>query len=150
MPSYDVCWNPSTPTPVTFRDHQTGGPYSGDGTCRTQTEYVYTATAACSDATVFPFTMHVQPDSTQIKLASPNDSGTIRFTDACSASAYIHINMSLKSSGGAGYTIDGGKPTIRNDPQRSFLDQYLVPALVVVVLAGIAFALLRRRRRKHP
>jgi len=132
---YLVRWNPSKPEQVTFWS-PLGQPVTGDIPAKAPNDYEFTTDDANSDLGVQGFILRIAPTSPDIKVG--NGSGTtIRFSNAHSTTGVrLQLNMSVAKSQ-HGYTIDGGKPVIRNDPQTIFNPRvvlYVAIALALVVL----------------
>ena len=128
---YLVRWNPSKPEQVTFWS-PLGQPVTGDIPARGPTDYEFTTDNAHSDQGVQGFIMRIAPTSPDIKVG--NGSGTtVRFSNAYSTTGVrLLVNMSV-ALGPLGFTINGGKPVIRNEPQTIFN-----PRVVLYIAIGLA------------
>ena len=136
--TYNVCLQTSTGV-ITFQN-VAGGPYSGSDSCKkTPKDFIYQAGKDCSN--VYPFVLHVAPNSKQITVTA-NDQQTIQFSDACTQSGDVLINMSAVYQGNS-YATQGGKPTIRNESLS--LSHYAIWGFVSLLLIVAVVLLLRRQ-----
>lgn len=139
-----VCWTPGQPTTHAFLDGK-NTPYPNDIIPITgPATFTFVASKACSDTTIYPFTMRIAPVANDIIVTSnggPTISLEAKYSNINENAA---LNMTLLG-GGRSYTIESGKPIIRNDPHRPFNPVFVVGTLVL--LAGIAYVLWRLWRR---
>lgn len=136
--TYNVCLQTSSGA-ITFQN-MAGGPYSGADSCKkTPKDYIYQAGKDCSN--VYPFVLHVAPSSKQITVTA-NDQATVQFSDACTQSGDVMINMSATYAGKS-YATQGGKPTIRNESLS--MGHYAIWGFAALLLIVALVVFLRRR-----
>jgi hypothetical protein len=136
--TYNVCFQKASST-ITFRN-MAGGTYSGTDSCKKNPkDFIYQASQACSD--VWPFVLHVAPNSKQVTVIA-NDQESVQFSDACTQTGDVLINMSAVFQGNS-YATQGGKPTIRNESLS--VGHYATWGFVALLLIVAVVLLLRRR-----
>lgn len=147
-----VCWTPGQST-ASYAFLDGSSPYTnGLIPITAPTTFTFVASQACSDSSVWPFTLQIAP-------AGPGGDITIITANGPSVSfdanyQFINqrdlINMSLHSEqAGRTYIIDSGKPIIRNDPHRPLNPGYVIGG--VLVLAALIYLFARQwRARAQP
>jgi hypothetical protein len=134
-----VQWHPSDHNdPVKVYD-ENGMPFEGAG-IENPTDFEFAADYAKSDPGVAGFTISLNPNSTDVKIAN-NDASVVRCT-----ARYLEINRSIAFNlrvkrGSDGAQTQGGKPIIRNDPRRPF-QGWVVAVGVLVALVIVAVLVL--------
>lgn len=103
------------------------------------TDFELTADYAKSDAAVRGFTIDVTPNpNNDIKNLKGGKTPTITFTDVCSSRATIQMNLVAYTSPNNSPTqITGGKPIIRNEPNR--VVRVVLGVAVALVVLGVAY-----------
>jgi hypothetical protein len=137
-----VCWTPTQPTSHAFLDGK-NTPYPNDIIPITEpTTFTFVASKACS--TVDSFTMRIAPVANDITVVSNGGQTIVLEAKYAIINQNALLNMTL-IGGGRTYTIESGRPIIRNDPHRTFNPVYVAATLVLLV--GIAYVLWRLWRR---
>ena len=144
-----VCWTPAQSTmPYSFLDGA-GSPYvNGTMPITAPTTFTFVPSKACSDSSVWPFTLQIAPaaaggDITVIIANGPSVSFDANYK-FINQRDLINMTLHTDEQGGRTFVIDSGKPIIRNDPHRTFNPVYVIAG--ILVLAALAYLLWRQWR----
>ena len=148
--SIPVCWRPAGTTKVSFLD-KSNAPYANDEIAIVEPSTItFTATAACSDNAVFPFTIRISPSANDITGIVGNETPTVKLSALYkNINQRASLNMVLTDNATrTAYTIDSGKPVIRNDPHRTIPPYVYLVGFAVIAIA--IYAWWRSRARQLP
>jgi hypothetical protein len=149
-----VCWTVHNASSVVTIDGKAALDFAP--VVKTPTDFEFDdGDKSCAATDAGNFTIFIAPTNTDIQTVNISQAGAGRpgkttFTDTYKTNdTYISLNMRLKATAGGvnDYTIDGGRPIIRNDPNRLPPYTWLVVGLALVLVAYLAYRWWRDRSR---
>ncbi|MGA9423247.1 MAG: hypothetical protein WBW61_12865 [Rhodanobacteraceae bacterium] len=142
MPNYTIRCNKTgstTPYALSIFD-ATGQVINGPIDVNTKTDFELKVDEGASAPETKGFTINVTPDQPgQIQPLIGQKTQTINFTDQCTQSCMINMNLSAYVPGNPAPIIAGPKPVIRNSPRGP---QFRLKLIVGITLALVALAVI--------